>query len=409
MQWTVRGLEPARRLHRLAVVQILRVQMLRPMAAALRRPRPERAAARQAVDRPLLGLALPAQEPQTRPEAGLLRPRAAPQKHPDQIGRQSVGKFLRDVLIIGAGPAGLSCGLILARCRRNVVIVDDCQPRNGEAAAVHGYLTQDGSSPAELRRRGRYELTQYGVEFYEDEVVSLARGRKVNGDDSGAPFAAELKSRKTIHSRKVLLATGVVDERPSIPGLAECFGISVHHCPYCDGWESRDQRIAVMGKTPRDCVGLAIALRTWTSDIVVLTDGQVLSPAEKDRLSQSEIGFREAAIVSLAHRRGWLESIELADGSRERCSRCFIDFGTRARSNLLSGFENSVPPDAVDVDDKQRTGTPGLFIAGDVTGEIQMIAIAVAEGATAALAINRELQDEDEQHRRKANCASAAR
>jgi thioredoxin reductase len=174
----------------------------------------------------------------------------------------------------------------------------------------------------------------------------------------------------------------------------------VHHCPYCDGWESRDQRVAVLGKTPADCIGLAISLRTWTSEIVVLTGGQ-LSPAEKDRLSESGIGFQECPIVSLAQRGGWVEFIELADGSQEKCSRCFIDFGKRNRLGLLSGLKNLQPSFVATGDDKQRTGIPGLYVAGDVTGNGQMIAFAVAEGARAALAINRELQDEDEQHRRQ--------
>jgi thioredoxin reductase len=307
-----------------------------------------------------------------------------------------------DVLVIGGGPAGLSGALILARCCRRVALVDDSQPRNRAAAAVHGYLTQDGSSPQYLRQCASQELFRYDVKFYHGEATSLRPHTAADGKGGQSFFDAELTEGLTLRVRKVLIATGVVDELPDLSGLAECFGLTVHHCPYCDGWESRGQKVAVLGKTPRDCVGLALALRTWTTEIMVLTNGRSLSSTEKVRLSENGIEFRESPIRSLLHQAGWLEAIEFEDGSQEECSRCFIDFGHRARANLISELNGGKPSLVPEVDGKQRSAISGLFVAGDVTGGVQMISTAVSEGAIAAIAINRELQDEDEDIRRHA-------
>jgi thioredoxin reductase len=313
-----------------------------------------------------------------------------------------VSDNLSDVLVIGGGPAGLSGALILARCCRRVTLVDDSRPRNGATTAVHGYLTRDGSTPEAFRQCARQELARYGVEFHHGQITSLRRYGAADGRDHPSFFIAELQGGLTLRARKILLATGVVDELPPLPGLAECFGISVHHCPYCDGWESRSQRVAVLGKTTRDGVGLGLALRTWTREVLVFTNGQWLSRAEKDRLNENGIGFRESRIWSLTHQNGWLKSIEFEDGRQELCSRCFVDFGHRGRSNLITGLGRTKQSTVADVDGKQRTTVSGVFAAGDVTGGVQMIAVAVSEGATAALAINRELQEEDEAFRRRA-------
>jgi thioredoxin reductase len=312
-----------------------------------------------------------------------------------------VSRTSLDVLVIGGGPAGLSGALILARCCRRVAVVDDARPRNGATAAVHGYLTRDGSSPDNLRRVARQELARYGVKFYQGHVTSLRRSRPVNGKPGRSCFLASLTDGLTLQARKILIATGVLDQFPSLPGLAECFGITVHHCPYCDGWESRGQRVAILGKTAQDCVGLALAVRTWTREIVVLTNGRSLSREQALRLTENRIGFRECPVTTLVHQKGRLQRIEFDNGSQEECSRCFIDFGQQARSQLISGLADKKPCSTVEVDEKQRTDVSGLFVAGDVTGGVQMIAVAISEGATAAVAINRELQDEDEAIRRQ--------
>src|SRR6185436_7932578 len=160
-----------------------------------------------------------------------------------------------DVIIVGGGPAGLSAALVLGRCRRRVLVIDAGHPRNAAAQDVHGLYTRDGTEPAELQRLARAEAQRYGVEFKDAEAVggSCGPGRFEVSCDDGAKLQA----------RKLLLATGVADILPEIPGLKELYGRSVHHCPYCDGWEHKDCRLAAYGRGEAGA-GLALCLRTWS-------------------------------------------------------------------------------------------------------------------------------------------------
>jgi thioredoxin reductase len=145
-----------------------------------------------------------------------------------------------DVVVIGGGPAGLSAALLLGRCRRKVLVCDAGRPRNARATELHGYLTRDGAPPMELLRLGRAELEPYGVEIRAIEVTGVARRK--------GHFEVALADRSSVAGRMVLVASGVRDSLPPVPGLDECYGISAHHCPYCDGWEAREKRIAVIGQ-----------------------------------------------------------------------------------------------------------------------------------------------------------------
>jgi len=154
--------------------------------------------------------------------------------------RLQFGRSVFDVIIIGGGPAGLSAALVLARCRRRVLLCDAGQPRNARSSALHGFLSRDCIPPMELLRLGREELRPYGVEPRNVTVTSLA--------NTGDFFEATLDDHQTVRARMALIATGVRDHVPDIPGLQECYGVTVHHCPYCDGWEHRDQAIVVIGR-----------------------------------------------------------------------------------------------------------------------------------------------------------------
>jgi len=178
-----------------------------------------------------------------------------------------------DVIIVGGGPAGLSAALILGRARRRVLLCDAGRPRNAAVPAMHGFLSRDGLDPAELRLIARDQLTRYPqVQVIDAEVVSARRTEQRFGITTGDGSRHQ--------ARKLLLATGVVDELPPIPGLAELWGHAAFNCPYCDGWEHRDQRLAVLGRA--ESLLLALQLSNWTSDLVLATDG----PADLDRLAR---------------------------------------------------------------------------------------------------------------------------
>lgn len=205
-----------------------------------------------------------------------------------------------DTVIVGGGPAGLSAALVLGRCRRRVLVCDAGHPRNEASGGVHGYFTRDYVAPSELLRIGREQLAPYGVEFRHGLVTEI--------QPAGKGFKICLEDGTEIESRKVLLATGVRDRLPEIEGFKEMFGKSVHHCPYCDGWEWRDQPVAVYGRRQTGC-GVALALRTtWTEDVALLTGGPSgLKRDQRAELRRFNIILREEPIDRLEGQNGMLQ------------------------------------------------------------------------------------------------------
>jgi thioredoxin reductase len=294
-----------------------------------------------------------------------------------------------DVVIVGAGPAGLSAALILGRCRRRVVVFDAGHPRNQASHALHGYLTRDGIEPAELRRIGREQLRQYEtIELISAEVTAAKRvadGFEVTVDD-----------HRKVYSRKLLLTTGVVDHLPEIDGLLPLYGKSVFHCPYCDGWEQRDQPIAVYGRTHHGS-GLALELTGWSKDLVLCTDGPAdLSADEHQKLARLNIAVREERIVRLEGTDGQLERIVFASGEALERHAMFFNTGQDQHCDLAEklGCEFT-ERGAVWTGEFEKTNVSGLYVAGDASRAVQLAIVAAAEGAEAAFAINKSLIKED--------------
>lgn len=295
----------------------------------------------------------------------------------------------RDVVIVGAGPAGLSAALMLGRCRRSVLVVDHGKNRNASSHALHGFLTRDGTPPAEFLRFAREELAPYDtVELRSDEVVA-AECR-----DDG--FCVTLASGDVIPSRKLLLATGVVDNLPEIPGFRELYGRSVFHCPYCDGWELRDKPMTIYGRGERG-YGLALELTAWSRDLVLCTDGPSEIETEGlERLARNGIRVCEERVARLEGSDGVLTQIVFADGSSLDCRALFFTTGQYQRSDLLMklGCEFN-DKGTVSTGKYETTHLPGLFVAGDASRAVQWVIVAAAEGAEAAFAINTDLLKED--------------
>ncbi len=290
-----------------------------------------------------------------------------------------------DVIIVGAGPAGLSAALILGRCRRRVLVLDDGHPRNIVSHALHGFLTRDGISPTELLRIGREQLAPYTtVELRHAEVTAAERGDR--------QFTVTLRSGERCTARFLLLATGMVDDVPQIEGIERFYGASIHHCPYCDGWEHRDEPVAIYGKG-QDGTGLALELTAWSHDLMLVTDGPgELTQRHRERLAANGIGVREEPIARLEGDGSQLERIVFADGSVLPRGAMFFSRGQRQRSDLAErlGCEFNEAGTVI-TGEHESTCVPGVFVAGDASYRTQLAVIAAAEGASAAFAINTAL------------------
>ncbi len=294
-----------------------------------------------------------------------------------------------DVIIVGGGPAGLSAALVLGRCRRRVLVCDAGNPRNAASHGLHGYLSRDGIEPAEFLRIGREQLRGYETVELRQIEVSDARGLSDG-------FEITLSNDERVSSRKLLLATGVVDEIPEIEGLAAFYGRSVFHCPYCDGWESRDQPLAVYGRGENG-TGLALELTLWSRYLVLCTDGaSELSGEEIERLAGHNIPVREDKIRRLEGSDGALERIVFANGESLEVRAMFFSTGQQQRSDLPQKLGCEITEQGcVQTGDYEMTNVPGLYVAGDASGLVQFVIVAASEGAQAAVAINKELMKED--------------
>jgi thioredoxin reductase len=297
---------------------------------------------------------------------------------------------VKDVIIVGAGPAGLSAALMLGRCRRSVVVFDNGSPRNASSHALHGYLTRDGIPPADFLEIARQEIAIYRTVQFRDEEVSAVECQ------AGGGFLATLVSGEQVRSRKLLIATGVVDNLPDIPGFRELYGRSVFHCPYCDGWELCDQPLAIYGRGERG-VGLALELTAWSRDLVLCTDGpSEIDPEDLGRLTRNGIGVRDERVTGLDVAGGRLSRI-VFDGAEPLARRAlFFTTGQYQRSDLLERLGCQFnDKGTVRTGKYETTHLPGLFVAGDASRAVQWVVVAAAEGAEAAFAINTDLLKED--------------
>jgi thioredoxin reductase len=292
-----------------------------------------------------------------------------------------------DCIVIGGGPAGLSAALMLGRCRRRVLVCDLGEPRNRHSHALHGYLTRDGVAPAKFNDFGRAELARYGVAFRRVAVTRVTSMRD--------GFRVSLADGRKERSRFVLIATGVVDHLPAIEGLSDCYGRSVFHCPYCDGWEWRDRRLAVIG-TGENGAGLALSLKTWSADVLLCTDGSPLGGPERARLQANRVAVRTEPLAHVAHKRGRLTSVVFRSGPPAPRDALFFSSGQHQRSDLAAALGcNFNRRGTVNTGLLCNTNVPGVFVAGDASRDAQFVVVAAAEGTKAAIAINKAMQRQE--------------
>jgi thioredoxin reductase len=269
------------------------------------------------------------------------------------------------------------------------MICDAGAPRNARATEMHGFLTRDGIPPDEFLRLARDELTQYeNVELRCAEVVEA--GCRPDG------FEVACRDGRRFRSRALLLATGVVDDLPRVEGLQELYGSSVHHCPYCDAWEWRDQPIAVYGQGDA-AAGLALSLTQWSPDVVLCTDGPAkLSPKMRRHLRQRRVEIHEEKIARLEGRDGMLERIVLASDNALPRRALFFASGQHQHSSLPHQLGcRFTKKGAVATGHHESTNVPNLYVVGDASKDVQFVIVAAAEGAQAAVSINKALFQSD--------------
>jgi len=298
-----------------------------------------------------------------------------------------------DVVVTGGGAAGLNGALQLARSRRSVLVVDAGQPRNRPAHAVHGLLGHDGLPPAQLLARGRDEVRGYGGEVVTGAVAA------VRGDlDSG--FTVALADGRTVRARRLLVTSGLVDELPAIPGLRERWGRDVVHCPYCHGWEVRDQAIGVLASGPRS-VHQALLFRQLSDDVVYFRGGTALDDAEGAQLAARGIRVVDGEVSALVIADDRLAGVRLADGSVVPRQAVTVGARMTARAGFLAdlGLKPSEHPSGMGVhipaDPAGRTEVPGVWAAGNVTDLFAQVGASAAAGALAGAVINADLVEEE--------------
>lgn len=294
-----------------------------------------------------------------------------------------------DVIVVGGGAAGLSAALILGRARRRALVIDAGEPRNAPSHESHSFFTRDGAPPRELVRIGREQAAAYGVEVREGRATDASRL------EDGS-FEVTLEDGERVCARRLLLATGVVDELPDIPGFAERWGKSVLHCPYCHGWEIRDQPFAILVNGPGTLDFVAL-LHGWSRDLTVCTNG----PAELDdetraKLARHGVPVREEPIAALEGPGEALERVVFAQGEPLACAALFHRPDQRPAGDLAHRLGCARRDDGMlQLDMMYQSSVPGVYIAGDLTRRMQQVGAAAAQGAHAAAGINHALLMEE--------------
>ena len=294
-----------------------------------------------------------------------------------------------DVIIVGGSYSGLAAGMALGRALRKVLIIDSGNPCNKQTPHSHNFLTNDGKTPEEIAGIAKQQLQKYDtVSFLEAWVAS---GRKTEGG-----FELQIQSGETYTARKLVFATGIKDIMPGIPGFAECWGISVLHCPYCHGYEVRRQKTGILANGT-DAFELVSLISNWTDDLTLYTnDKSMLSEQQSNKLYTHKVNISEKKIDHIEHKNGYIENIIFSDKERVPLKALYarVPFAQQSSVPLSLGCEVS-PEGYFKTDFQQRTSVRGIFACGDNSSRMRTVANAVSTGTAAGIMVNRELIEED--------------
>ncbi|WP_405060498.1 NAD(P)/FAD-dependent oxidoreductase [Kribbella sp. NBC_01505] len=300
-----------------------------------------------------------------------------------------------DVIVIGGGAAGLSGALALVRSRRSVLVIDDGRPRNAPAGHVQNFLTRDGTPPSEIYAIGREEVAGYGGQFADGTVTAVR---------PGDVFTVELADGTTYQGRRILVTSGLTDVLPEVAGLAEHWGKDVLHCPYCHGWEVRDQAIGVLATSPM-AVHQAQMFRQLSDDVTLfLHTGPELTDQQWEELAARQIAVVQGKVEAVEAVAGKLTGVRLESGKVIPREALTVQTTLRAKADFLVdlGLKTTVQEafgavfgDAIEVDAKGETVVPGVFAAGNVTDPMAQVLHAAGAGLRAGAAINGDLIAEE--------------
>lgn len=291
-----------------------------------------------------------------------------------------------DVAIIGGGPAGLSAALWLARYLHTVVVIDSGDPRNWETRGINGFLGSQGIKSPELRRCGREDAAGFGAKFIDDTVTEVT-------NTNSEQFVVTTGKTESLTARRLLLAIGIKDVWPRIPGLSDCYGETVHVCPDCDGFETTDKKTVVIG-AGRKAVGMSLSLSNWTEEIVICTNGEPADIDKKqlDQLKTLNIPVLEDRVTCVNSQKGAIRSLDLAGGMQLDCERLYFAIGQYPADDLGAQLKcERNDHGLIVIDDKYHTSVINVFAAGDIVPGPQLAVAAAAGGAIAGLAIHSSL------------------
>nr|WP_207495516.1 NAD(P)/FAD-dependent oxidoreductase [Aridibaculum aurantiacum] len=294
-----------------------------------------------------------------------------------------------DVITVGGSYSGLAAAMALGRALRNVLVIDAGNPCNKQTPHSHNFLTNDGKTPKEIATLAKQQVLVYGsVSFMEG--VATAGKRTPNG------FEVQMQSGETFTARKLVFATGIKDTMPNIPGFSESWGISVLHCPYCHGYEVRQQKTGILanGDTGFE---LSSLISNWTKDLTLYTNGaSTLTEQQTQKLDKHKISIVEAEISRLEHKNGYMENIVFKDGKMAPLKVMYARLPFVQHSSIPQALGCELTQDGyIIIDPAQRTTIPGVYACGDNTTRMRTVANAVSMGTTTGLMVNKELIEEE--------------
>lgn len=290
-----------------------------------------------------------------------------------------------DVIIIGGSYSGLAAAMALGRALRRVLIIDGGEPCNRQTPHSHNFITQDGQTPGAIASLARQQVAEY-------PTVEFLTGIATRVTQAGIGFEVETGSGKTVQGKKLILATGIKDILPDIQGMSECWGISVLHCPYCHGYEVKQEATGILGNGD---IGFefAMLISNWTNDLTLYTNGKsTLSGPQADKLGRHSIKIVEAEIDRLNHSFGRLEQLVFKDNSVARLKAMYIRSPFIQHSPIPEALGCEMADEGyIKVDGQQKTTVPGVFACGDNSSRMRTVANAVAAGTTAGMMVNKEI------------------